>query len=297
MQDDNSQPGPINPTPPMTPPDPYAAAPQPVAPVPTPMAPPAPVAPSAPTPFSPFGAPPDALSSAPSPMGTPTPAPTPTATYTPPTPTGGSKKKLIIIIGIIIVLLVAAGIAAFLLLGSNKSLTNADGSTKDASSIPASSKQSVAVTKLGELNQVCGGKKISNAPALSTPNKVMPFVGDAQGNWNLYIYSLTENTRFPKTTDEANVVACAVPDETTATAAKSCSPTNASTNQPVSIDYKGVTYDLTFYAAQTGEKISSSKIIATNETCPLYAVNPGTLYAIPDPAVAGPAFNDFYAAN
>lgn len=281
-------------------------------PVPTPDPSPAsftPPAPSEPTPFSPAPAQPGLSDPTPSPFGPVPPAQntafgsqvndqptgTPTPDLIPQAPK--SKKKLVIIIAGIVALLIIGAVAAYLLLQPNRSFGSVDNTGGDsAADIAPSEKEAITAANIGEFREVCNGKKISNAPDVSTPVKTVPFI-DMTGEWTIFLYSLAENDRLTTKTDEAAVVACAQPDESTATAAKACQPTDFGTKETYDVEYKGVTFDLTFYAAKTGEVIETKQITSTNDTCPLYATEAGTTYAMPSEAVATAAFNEFFAEN
>lgn len=309
MQDDTQQPQTPNTEPTTTPPDnssPFNPTPNPapaVDPVPTPMPTASPEM-STPTPaptpdVSPFGAPSSPISSAPSSSFGNQPAteqPPVSSTPDPMTPTPKSKKKLMIILVVVLVLLLGAAAAAYFLLMPKTGSNKVDSGAQTADQTPASEKVAITATKIGEYADVCDGKKVSNAPALAKPSMTVPFISN-DGNWSIFLYSLAENDRLTTKIEEANVVACALPDMSTATVAKECKATNFTTKEQYDIQYTGVTYDLTFYAAQTGEKISSEKLVATNTECPPYATKAGIVYAVPKEDVATPAFDAFFAAN
>ena len=306
MQDDTQQPQTPSTEPMTTPPDnssPFNSTPTPT---PSPMPPADPVSPPTPdtaTPApsvdaSPFGAPVMPVSSAPnSTFGSqPTEQPPVSSTPDPVAPAPKSKKKLIVILLIALVLLLGAAAAAYFFLMPKTGSNAVDNSAQTADQTPASEKVAITATKINEFADVCDGKKVSNAPDLSTPNKTVPFIS-SDDKWALFVYSLAENDRLTTGIDEASVVACALPDMSTATVAKECKVTNFSTKEEYDIQYTGVTYDLTFYAAKSGEKISSEKLVAANDECPAYATKAGIVYAIPQEDVATPVFDAFFAVN
>lgn len=252
---------------------------------------------------------PDTISSAPSPFG-PSPASAPETTFgsapvdqsTTPTTEPAStepkpKKKLMIILLIAVLLLAAAAVVLFFLFSNNNASSNSvNNGAESADQTPASEKEAIAATKIGDFIEVCNGKKISNAPDLSTPNKTVPFI-NTTGTWALYVYSLAENDRLTTTVNEASVVACALPDEATVSSEKTCTVKDLTSDKTYSLTYKGVTYDLTFYAAKTGEKINSTQLIASGDTCPSYGQSDGEVFAKPTEEAVTAAFDEFFATN
>lgn len=207
-----------------------------------------------------------------------------------------SKKKLVIILLIVVLLLAAVAAALFFFLPKNTANNSVNNGAQTADQTPADEKEAISATKIGDFIEVCNGKKISNAPDLSTPNKTVPFISTT-GKWALYIYSLAENDRLTTTVSEASVVACALPDEATVSSEKTCTVKDLTSDKTYTLKYKGVTYDLTFYAAKTGEKINSTKLVASAETCPSNGQSDGEVFAKPTEEAVTVAFDEFFAAN
>jgi hypothetical protein len=301
MQDDTQQPQTPNTEPTTTPPDnssPFNPTPNPITPVDSTPIPSVATTASNPE-ASPFGAPatPAPAAAPNSTLGSqPTDQPPVSPTPGPIAPAPKTKKKLIIILLVALVLLIAAATVAYFLLMPKTNSNAADNTAQSADQISIIQKSAITATKINEFADVCDGKRVSNAPALATPNKTVPFVS-SDDKWALFLYSLAETDRLTTNIEEASVVACALPNKTTTTVAKECKVTNFTTKEEYDIQYTGVTYDLTFYAAQSGEKISSEKLVATNDKCPPYATKAGIVYAIPQEDVASPAFDAFFAAN
>lgn len=284
MQPDPNQPAtpPTDPVPPTPTPTPSPDL------TPTPADPPV-------TP-SPFGPPISPLSSMNTPAPTSSPEPSGPISSIPPSPAPKSKKRLIIILAIVLALLLAGAAAAYFLLmpkGTN-STVNQNGS-QDASSTPAGEKESIVATKGSELKELCNNKKISNAVAPEKPYVIAPYVSNDE-IWAIFPINGNEDS-FSLNLDEANVVACLLPDKATATAPQTCSVKNFETNETYDIQYSGISYTVSFYAAQTGEKLSESVVVADGSTCPVFSERKVLVYALPTQAEAEPVFNAFIAEN
>jgi len=252
-----------------------------------------------PQPVNPFGPSVEPVAS-PNPFGnTPSPstpavtpfAPTPEAPITPTDPVGQfppagiaptpkkSKKLLFIIISIIVALILAGGgvFAITTLSGDKKDSTvTAGGVTDDAGSADTTKpadKESITAAKVGEYLDVCNGKKVANAAAATKPYKGAGFVNSSD-NWALFgLFGYPENaTDADYEPSASNLAICLSPDVATATAAMTCENIkDPTTSKTFTAQVKGVTYDVTYYAAQTGEKLGEDKITVA-ATCPEYAV-------------------------
>jgi len=190
-----------------------------------------------------------------------------------------SKKLLFIIIGIIIALILAAGavFAATTLSGNKKDNTvTAGGVTSDADSADttdSASKESVTAAKVGEYLDVCNGKKVANAAAAAKPYKGAGFV-NAGGDWALFgLFGYGENAADADYEPGAsNLAICLSPDVATATAPLTCENIkDPVANKSFTAQVKGVTYNVAYYAAQTGEKLGDDKITVA-ATCPPFGV-------------------------
>lgn len=281
MQDQNQPFNPFNTQPEQTPPpvppqptQPPIDAPQPIPPQPMPSAPNDPVpTPPVPAPIAPIGPPSPEL---------PTPQP----------PKAGPSKRLIIIIIAIAILLIGGGIAAaVMLLGGGTKNGNTANSSLDkdvASTLSAGEKESITITDKKDFKEVCNGKKIANAKAISGSDyKISAY----QARPNVDSWSFTgfvgKNEKYTVwDINETNTVLCIGGDEDKTSTPKSCEAKNLSTNQSASFNYIGTTYTATFYAAQTGEKLSETSIIKSSDICPQYTTTPsivnGNMYAVPD---------------
>jgi hypothetical protein len=248
----------------------------PTAPVPPPVPPTPPVAPN------PEPAP------APSPFG-------PTAPIAP-VPSPKSKKPLIIVLVIVGLLLIAGAVAAYFLLNPGGTSSTVDSNAaQNASSTPAGEKQAITATSGSQLKELCNNKKVSNAVAPNKPYIIAPYVSNGD-IWA--IFPITGNDEsFSLNLAEANVVACLLPDESTATAAQTCQVSNFETKEAFDIQYAGISYTVNFYAAQTGEVLSDSTIVAKGATCPVYSEAKGTVYALPTNVEATPVFESFISEN
>jgi len=272
-------------------PQPFSA---PAAPAPTPS----PAEPY-PQPVSPFGPPIEPVSSvnpfgnidAPStPAVTPF-APTLEAPIAPTDPTGQippagiapspapkkSKKLLFIILGIILALLLIGGaVFAATTLTGNKDEVTAGGVTSDAGSADTTKpadKESITAAKVGEYLDVCNGKKVTNAAVAAKPYKGPGFVNSGD-NWALFgLLGYAENAADADYEPSAsNLAICLSPDVATATAPMTCENIkDPIANKTFTATVKGVTYNVAYYAAQTGEKLGDDKIVVP-VTCPAFAV-------------------------
>lgn len=280
MQDPNQPFNPFNQPQPSSPPD---AQPQMTPPAPTPT--PAPLAPVDPLPQQP----------APQPFQ---PAP-PTPDLIPAPGKKGPSKIVVIVLIVVALLLAGGGAAAYFLLSpkGNSANNNVSNSAQDAATTNPADKEAITASSATELKQVCNGKKISNAVTLSGDDyAIAPYIA-LKGEWALYGITGKYVDSMHVTLDDVNTILCMAPDESTATAAKTCSVKDFSTGATFTIDIQGVTYDAVFYNAQTGEKLSESRVVASNETCPPYAKE-GTTEALASPAevMVNPAFDALFDA-
>jgi len=195
-----------------------------------------------------------------------------------PTPAPNKSKKLLFIILAIIVALLLIGGAVFAAtsLMGNKDKVTAGGVTSDADSAETTkpaNKESITAAKVGEYLDVCNGKKVANAAAATKPYKGAGFV-NSNNNWSLFgLFGYAANASDADYAPSAsNLAVCLTPDVATATAPLTCSDIkDISTNKTFTAQVKGVTYDVAYYAAQTGEKLGDDKIVAS-ATCPPFAV-------------------------
>jgi hypothetical protein len=233
-----------------------------------------------PTPPSPFGPPIAPLSSD---------SVAPPSAPTPPPPVKAPKSKKPLIIILVVVLLLAAGAAAAYFLLMPKPATNNTVNTN------TSQDATIVATSGGDLEQVCNNKKISNAVAPNKPYVIAPHI-NTNNTWA--IFPITGNDEhYSLNLEEANVVACLVSDTSTASTPQTCEVTNFETKEKFTIQYAGISYNVTFYAAQTGEKLGEGVVSAAGDTCPVYAEQAGTVYAIPTSQEATEVFEAFISKN
>lgn len=207
---------------------------------------------------------------------TPTPSSMPAST--PPAPNSSGKSRIIILV-IVIVLFLGAAVTAFFVFdpfGINKSNTNTD----NAVTTDPEKKQAITANSISEYKQVCEGKKISNAVAVSTPYKVIPYIKNKDRG--LILFAIPDE-RLSSKQDEVNVVACFIPNESTRRlVSENCEATNLTTNQKVSVNVYVSDYTVTFYGAQTGEVIGSNELVTADPGCPTVVQRDGDIDANPD---------------
>lgn len=211
-----------------------------------------------------------------------------------------SRAKWIALSAAVALLLVIGGVVAALMVSSSN--TSNSNKNDSAASISPSQKEAITIDSRDQLEEVCNGKKISNSPAVEG-NKfgVVGFVTRNDGDtWAMFATSSKPNN-YAYDITATNVVECVVPDESTYTAAKTCNPTDFTTQQKVEVEYIAATYSITFYAAQTGEVLSQSSVTTSNETCPEIttsaSITDGKIYVTPDSEQLNKVFDEFLAAQ
>lgn len=214
-----------------------------------------------------------------------------------------SKKPLFIVLAIVLVLLIAAALAYVFLMpkdgsnGASATQTNSEQSDADetADTVPAGEKPSVTASTYMDFSAVCEGKKVSNAADASPASKLLA-LGETDDKWSPYLF--VNDDRFSSDVSQIGGVVCVVLDESSKTGPNKCTSPNPTTKANQNVDFVGATYDVTLYAAKTGEKIGDTKeLVATNGTCPAYAFKDGVQYAIPLDSDFNPIFNSYFVAS
>lgn len=226
----------------------------------------------------------------------------------------GKKSKLwVLIVIILVVVLAGGGAAAYFLVVKKKdkstdtqktdtSQTSDDGKKTDTDdNANATTKPAVTAEYSSELDAVCNNTPVSNATAYTTNQAAVIYTfhnkpGDAT-SWTSDLVGYGKSY-YPDIDDfkKTSVIACLSADESTVGAGLSCDYTD-SKDQKVTVSYKPLKYELSFYEATTAKKIGDSQTIdAPAASCPsiiAYDASTKTAYATPDDGALEAAYDAF----
>lgn len=216
---------------------------------------------------------------------------------------GKKRSRLPLIIVIIVVLLLALGGGAYALTRKKdtKPVVKADTSsqtnptdnksTDTKTDKPISTKAATVAKYSSDFDEVCKGGAISNAADYTTNKTAIIYafhnsvITDTSWSSDLIGYGKSYYLKDLDKFSTISVVACAQYVDGSANGGITCDY-KAADGTSTTIKYQATKYDLTFYEAKTGKKISDGgEIVGTATKCPssiLYDSAKKTGYADPD---------------
>lgn len=227
-------------------------------------------------------------------------APQPTA----PQPPKKSKKALIIVLVVLGFIFIAGVVTAATLAMFNgakesakKSQTAADKAAKEG----ASDNNVVTAQSESDFSVVCEGGTVKNAAEAATPYKITTFYNnEIRDKWTQQSVGYGESY-YPDYEKPAEIGVVACLDAKSGSEAKATTCEFTSDGEALTLDYYSLQYQLTYYAAKTGEKVGvNDSVAAPATTCPFSAFikdGESRLFADPDDATVEELHKAFSSAS
>lgn len=220
----------------------------------------------------------------------------------PEAPQPKSNTGLIIglVVGGVVLLAIVGMVILFAVLGSKAN--NSESPSPSSSSSPSKANSAEVASSTFDYDAVCNGGSISNATSLAdkASAKIMTFSQSprVEGSWSYESVGYGKPYYVNSTDIElVNVVACLEEVKSARAVGQTCDYKDD--GKTVSIKYYSSQYDLNFYAAKTGKKVSEGGTInAPANKCPSFiSYDPTTLsaYASPDEDALDAKYTDFIA--